>query len=121
MAVAPGIDWARATPFLRVGWSSHFLRFTASSPMYAIMAGPPKAVSPSLKKEKKRSLTPGLTDSFRAVVSPSLHRPQTFFIINRCAAILNSNCQGSRNPRRHRHTIYMAGAQPLTRIRGRHP
>ena len=52
MAVAPGIVWQRATPSWKVASSSHFFRSTAILRMYATIAGPPKAVVPSLRKDR---------------------------------------------------------------------
>src|SRR3989338_2961378 len=50
----------RAMPSLNVFSSSHLLRVMDISLIYATMAGPPKAVRPSLRKEEKRVTKEGL-------------------------------------------------------------
>jgi hypothetical protein len=60
MAVAPGMDWQSTTPSLNVSSSSHLYRATDISLMYATIAGPPKAVTPSLRKEKNSFPMAGL-------------------------------------------------------------
>jgi hypothetical protein len=53
IAVAPGNVWHNDTPLLNVASSSQFSRTTAMVRMYATIAGPPNAVSPSRRKRVK--------------------------------------------------------------------
>src|SRR4030067_850198 len=48
------MDWQSTTPSRKVSSISHRLRFTDSSLMCAIMAGPPKSVIPSLRNKRNK-------------------------------------------------------------------